>query len=99
VEPLRWIAQNAGSDGYVVVNDVRTASGVKASMPRPAEWVDLVKAGIGDPVKVTRNAVANRRLDRGFAAHDRDHHRGEEGAAGSVGGERARARHSHGPGF
>jgi chaperonin GroEL len=59
VEPLRWIAQNAGRDGYVVVNDVRTRKWGEGLDAATGEWVDLVKAGIVDPVKVTRNAVAN----------------------------------------
>jgi chaperonin GroEL len=59
VEPLRWIAQNAGKDGYVVVNDVRTRAWGHGLDAETGEWVDLVKAGIVDPVKVTRNAVAN----------------------------------------
>ncbi len=59
VEPLRWIAQNAGKDGYVVVNDVRTRAWGEGLDAATGEWVDLVKAGIVDPVKVTRNAVAN----------------------------------------
>jgi chaperonin GroEL len=58
-EPLRWIAQNAGHDGYVVVGKVREldfGSGLDAAT---GEYVDLLKAGIVDPVKVTRSAVAN----------------------------------------
>jgi chaperonin GroEL len=58
-EPLRWIAQNAGHDGYVVVQKVRDlpwGNGLDAAV---GEFVDLGKAGIIDPVKVTRNAVAN----------------------------------------
>ncbi|MFV2099932.1 chaperonin GroEL [Micromonospora sp. LOL_024] len=59
VEPLRWIAQNAGHDGYVVVQkvtDKEWGHGLDAAV---GEYVDLVKAGIIDPVKVTRNAVTN----------------------------------------
>ena len=59
VEPLRWIAQNAGLEGYVVVSKVRelpTGQGLNAAT---GEYGDLVKAGIVDPVKVTRSAVRN----------------------------------------
>ncbi|BEL09935.1 chaperonin GroEL [Actinoplanes sichuanensis] len=59
VEPLRWIAQNAGHDGYVVVgkvNELGWGHGLNAATD---EYVDLAAAGIIDPVKVTRNAVAN----------------------------------------
>jgi len=59
VEPLRWIAQNAGHDGYVVVDRVRESGWGEGLNAATGEYVDLVKAGIVDPVKVTRNAVAN----------------------------------------
>jgi chaperonin GroEL len=58
-EPLRWIAQNAGQDGYVVVAKVRAAKFGKGLNAATGEYVDLAKAGIVDPVKVTRSAVAN----------------------------------------
>jgi chaperonin GroEL len=59
VEPLRWIAENAGLEGYVVVEKVKgleVGSGFDAAT---GEYVDLVAAGIIDPVKVTRSAVRN----------------------------------------
>ncbi|MCW2642968.1 MAG: groL [Dactylosporangium sp.] len=59
VEPLRWIAQNAGLDGYVVVDRVREAGWGTGLNAATGEYVDLVKAGIVDPVKVTRSAVSN----------------------------------------
>jgi chaperonin GroEL len=59
VEPLRWIAQNAGHDGYVVVERVRTGESGHGLDAAAGEYVDLVQAGIVDPVKVTRNAVTN----------------------------------------
>ncbi|MCW2691511.1 MAG: chaperonin GroEL [Mycobacterium sp.] len=58
-EPLRWIARNAGLDGEVAVGRVRelpAGSGLNAAT---GEYGDLVAAGIIDPVKVTRSAVAN----------------------------------------
>jgi chaperonin GroEL len=58
-EPLRWIAQNAGQDGYVVVATVRAAKFGKGFNAETGAYVDLPKAGIVDPVKVTRSAVAN----------------------------------------
>ena len=58
-EPLRWIAQNAGHDGYVVVQKVRDGEWGNGLDAATGEYVDLVKAGIIDPVKVTRNAVSN----------------------------------------
>jgi chaperonin GroEL len=59
VEPLRWIAQNAGHDGYVVVERVREGGWGTGLNAATGEYVDLLAAGIVDPVKVTRNAVAN----------------------------------------
>jgi chaperonin GroEL len=59
VEPLRWIAENAGLEGYVVTDKVANlpvGSGLNAAT---GEYVDLVAAGIIDPVKVTRSALAN----------------------------------------
>jgi chaperonin GroEL len=58
-EPLRWIAQNAGLDGYVVVAKVRDSKFGTGLDADTGEFVDLAKAGIVDPVKVTRSAVAN----------------------------------------
>jgi len=58
-EPLRWIAQNAGHDGSVVVAKVRGSKAGIGLDARTGEYVDLAKAGIVDPVKVTRSAVAN----------------------------------------
>ncbi|UYG17128.1 chaperonin GroEL [Brachybacterium huguangmaarense] len=58
-EPLRWIAENAGLEGYVVVEKVKaekTGNGLDAAT---GEYVDLVDAGIIDPVKVTRSALRN----------------------------------------
>ncbi|MHB8450910.1 MAG: TCP-1/cpn60 chaperonin family protein, partial [Mycobacteriales bacterium] len=58
-EPLRWIAQNAGREGFVEVaraRDLPAGHGLDAAS---GEYVDLVAAGIVDPVKVTRSAVSN----------------------------------------
>jgi chaperonin GroEL len=58
-EPLRWIAENAGEQGYVVVSKVRELGGGKGLDAATGEYVDLVAAGIIDPVKVTRSALEN----------------------------------------
>jgi chaperonin GroEL len=58
-EPLRWIAENAGLEGYVVVEKVRglpVGQGLDASTD---EYVDLMARGVIDPVKVTRSALRN----------------------------------------
>lgn len=57
VEPLRWIAENAGHNGYVVVTKVKEGSiGFNAAT---GEYVDLISQGVIDPVKVTRSALEN----------------------------------------
>ncbi|HEX6969005.1 MAG TPA: chaperonin GroEL [Micromonosporaceae bacterium] len=58
-EPLRWIARNAGHDGSLVVQKVKSSDWGFGLNAASGEYVDLVAAGIIDPVKVTRNAVAN----------------------------------------
>ena len=59
-EPLKQIAANAGYEGAVVVNEVisskKKSQGFDA---RAGEYVNMVKAGITDPLKVTRSALEN----------------------------------------
>ncbi|HWJ54545.1 MAG TPA: chaperonin GroEL, partial [Propionibacteriaceae bacterium] len=59
VEPARWIAENGGEQGYVVtskVAELKSGSGFNAAT---GEYGDLISAGVIDPVKVTRSALAN----------------------------------------
>jgi chaperonin GroEL len=58
-EPLRWIAENAGKEGYVVVQRVRDLGFGNGYNAATDEYADLVAAGVVDPVKVTRSAVLN----------------------------------------
>jgi chaperonin GroEL len=58
-EPLRQIAENAGLEGSVVVNDVRKAKAGLGLNAATNEIVDLVAAGIIDPAMVTRSALQN----------------------------------------
>ncbi|MDA8435371.1 MAG: chaperonin GroEL [Actinomycetales bacterium] len=58
-EPLRWIAENSGEPGYVVVAKVRELPVGHGYNAATDEYVDLVAAGVIDPVKVTRSALAN----------------------------------------
>jgi chaperonin GroEL len=58
-EPLKQIATNAGLEGSVVVNKVREAKAGHGLNAQSEEYVDLVKAGVVDPVKVTRSALEN----------------------------------------
>jgi chaperonin GroEL len=58
-EPMRQIAENAGLEGSVVVNDVRKAKKGQGLNAANGEIVDLVKEGIIDPAMVTRSALQN----------------------------------------
>jgi chaperonin GroEL len=58
-EPLRQLAENAGLEGSVVVNDVRHAKKGQGLNAATGEIVDLVAAGIIDPAMVTRSALQN----------------------------------------
>ncbi len=59
VEPMRWIAENAGEQGYVVVSkvaDLPVGQGLNAAT---GVYEDLIAAGVIDPVKVTKSALTN----------------------------------------
>jgi chaperonin GroEL len=58
-EPLRWIANNAGADGAVVLDKVINGKGAFGFNAATEEYEDLVKAGIVDPTKVVRTALQN----------------------------------------
>ena len=59
-EPLRQIANNAGLEGSVVVNDVRNAKGKNQGLnAETGEIIDLVAGGVIDPAMVTRSALQN----------------------------------------
>jgi len=58
-EPLRQLAENAGLEGSVVVNDVRKAKKGQGLNAATNEIVDLVAAGVIDPAMVTRSALQN----------------------------------------
>ena len=58
-EPLRQIAENAGFEGSVVVNEVRRSENGIGLNAATGEYVDLVGAGVIDPAMVTRSALQN----------------------------------------
>jgi chaperonin GroEL len=58
-EPLRWIADNAGYEGYVVVATVRDLPENHGLDAATGAYGDLLSAGVVDPVKVTKAALAN----------------------------------------
>jgi chaperonin GroEL len=58
-EPLRQIAENAGLDGAVISERAKNEKKGVGFDAAKMEWVDMVKAGIIDPAKVTRSALQN----------------------------------------
>ncbi len=58
-EPLRWIAENAGVQGYVVTSKVAELPMGHGFNAATGEYGDLMAAGVIDPVKVTRSALRN----------------------------------------
>jgi chaperonin GroEL len=102
-EPLRWIAANAGEEGYVVVAKVRDLPANHGLDAATGTFVDLLAAGVVDPVKVTKAALANAAsvaslilstqgavVDKpAEPEHEHDGHGHSHGGHG----------HSHGPGF
>jgi chaperonin GroEL len=101
-EPLRWIAQNAGLEGYVVVHKVRDLPAGQGLNAATGEYGDLIAQGIVDPVKVTRSAVRNAAsiaallLTTETIVAERP---AEEDNAQAAGGHGHGHGHSHGPGF
>jgi chaperonin GroEL len=94
-EPLRWIAENAGLEGYVVVAKVRALKSHEGFNAATDVYGDLAKDGVIDPVKVTRSALANAAsiaamfITTEAVVYERPAH--EEPATSGSG-------HSHGPG-
>jgi chaperonin GroEL len=105
-EPLRWIATNAGEEGYVVVAKVRELPENNGLNAETGEYVDLLVAGVVDPVKVTKAALANAASVASLVLTtqsavvekpvDPDEH-SHDGHGHSHGGHGHS--HSHGPGF
>jgi len=58
-EPLKQIAINAGLEGAVIVENVKTSSANEGFDALNEKYVDMIKAGIIDPTKVTRSALQN----------------------------------------
>ncbi len=57
--PLRQHADNAGLEGALIVAEAKRRKGNEGLNIATGEWVDLVKAGVVDPTKVTRSALQN----------------------------------------
>jgi len=94
--PLRWIAQNAGLEGGVVVDKVRNEKPGHGLNAQTGEYVDLLAAGIIDPARVTRSALQNAASIAGLflttEATIVDKPEENDGAAAAMGG------HDHGMG-
>ncbi|MDK9661585.1 chaperonin GroEL [Propionibacterium freudenreichii] len=59
VEPARWIAENGGEQGYVIVSRVAEMKANEGFNAKTGEYGNLIDQGVIDPVKVTRSALAN----------------------------------------
>jgi chaperonin GroEL len=57
--PLRQLVDNAGQEGSIVVQEVRKSKGTNGYDVASGDYVDMIKAGIIDPTKVTRTALQN----------------------------------------
>ena len=95
-EPTRWIAQNAGYEGYVAVAKVAELSPGNGFNAATGEFGNLMAQGVIDPVKVTRSAVENAASIAGMlitteALVVEKPEEDKDGAAAGHG-------HSHGPG-
>jgi chaperonin GroEL len=100
-EPLRWIAANGGHDGHVVVEKVRSRDWGEGLDVATGQYRDLAAAGIVDPVKVTRNAVANAASIAGLLLTTESLvvEKPEAPGPAEAGGHGHGHGHQHGPGF
>jgi chaperonin GroEL len=103
-EPLRWIAQNAGHEGYVVVSKVREQKPGSGFNAATGEYVDLIASGVVDPVKVTRSAlqnaasIASMLLTTETLVVEKPKEEEDDHAHGGHGHSHGGHGHSHGPG-
>jgi chaperonin GroEL len=58
-EPMRWIANNAGHEGSIIVQRVKAMTGDEGFNAQTERYEDLVQAGVIDPTKVVRSALQN----------------------------------------
>ena len=101
VEPLRWIADNAGREGYVIVARVQDLGPNEGFNAETGEFGDLLKAGVVDPVKVTKAALANAASVAALVLTTQSAvvEKPEEPAEHTQNGHGHGHAHSHGPGF
>ena len=91
-EPLRQIAENAGFEGSVVVNEVRRSEAGIGLNAATGEYVDLVGGGRHRP----RHGHALRAAERGLDRQEHPHHRGHRGRGPGEGRRRWRRHARHG---
>jgi chaperonin GroEL len=58
-EPARWIAKNAGTDGSVVLEQIKTNTGAFGFNAATEVFEDMLQSGVIDPTKVVRTALQN----------------------------------------
>ena len=58
-EPVRQIALNAGFEGSIIIDRLKNSEAGTGFNAATGEWVNMIEAGIIDPVKVTRSALQN----------------------------------------
>ncbi|MEI6035273.1 MAG: TCP-1/cpn60 chaperonin family protein, partial [Verrucomicrobiae bacterium] len=58
-QPLRTLADNAGQEGALIVQEVKKRKGAEGYNVATGQYEDLIKAGVVDPAKVTRSALQN----------------------------------------
>ncbi len=73
VEPLRWIATNAGHDGSIVIEKVKEGKATYGFNALTEVYEDLIQAGVIDPTKVVRCAS-----ERGKRIITSNHHRSHD---------------------
>ena len=110
-EPLRWIASNAGAEGYVVVAKVGELPANHGFNAATGSYGDLLADGVVDPVKVTKAALANAAsvaalilsIESAIAEKPADEHDHDDAGHGHGGHGHSHGHgghgHSHGPGF
>ena len=91
-EPLRQLADNAGMEGSVVINEVKTRTKGVGMNVDTGEYEDMIKAGIIDPAMVTRSALQNAAsiakniLTTEVIVADKPEEQGAGGMGGGMGG-------------
>ena len=98
VQPLRWIAQNAGLEGFVAVSRVSELPVGHGLNAETGSYGDLVAEGVIDPVKVTRSALQNAASIVGLLLTTETLVVDKPAEDHSHGGSGAGHGHSHGPG-